>query len=190
MQRSDDFLRAVEARLRCTVDRRRAVVEELRGHLADRVAALVEQGGNAEVAEGQAVREMGPAWLLALRLSTANGWNVLAHLLRELWAACLAFLLVTLAPQVIIVRNPDVHLSSGAFVTRGLEYLAVLAGLAAFGFAMGRTVRGWGWSLIAILAAAANAPHLLRDLLAAGAVVLVSASLGQRRESPKLQAVP
>ena len=65
MQPVDKFLQAVEMRLRCPVERRSGVMEELRGHLADRVEALISEKRTQEEYEKQAVREMQPAWLLA-----------------------------------------------------------------------------------------------------------------------------
>jgi hypothetical protein len=195
MQRVQEFLRSVEVRLRCPADRRPAIIEELRGHLADRVEALVQQGIAVWDAGYQAVREAGPAWLLALRLSAANGWKMAAHVLRELWAASLATLVLVVAARLMAVPGIHVRLSAGEYARIGLLCLVPLAGLAAFGFALGRTVRGWFWAAVPALVAVAAGVSLVHDLdylggtpwLAAGAAVLVSALLGQRRESPQLQ---
>jgi hypothetical protein len=207
MQQSDDFLRAVEARLRCPVDRRQSVIEELRGHLIDRVAALVEQGADAEQAERRAIREIGPAWILALRLSAANGWNLLAHILRGLWAAgvglevayCGAFLLF------VVAAAPSYSGSSMTLVQgllTGYAWIAVLVGLSAFSLAVGRIVRGWAWALLPSFALTQlSRPFTLRAsfgenapvmnvsaviVLLCAVTVVVAALLGQRRESPRL----
>ncbi len=201
-----EFLQAVEARLRCPAERRPAVSEELRGHLADRTEALLAQGVSEADAERQAVREMGRVWLLALRLSAANGWSLTAHVLRELWAAWLGTLMIL--PAVVMLRvltRPLLHpgatgVNVGEWAIRGLTCSVILAGLAAFSFAMGRTVRGWVWVAAPALVAARNAfPLAWYPLFGAGmvsggpatwlapaAVILVFALVGQRRESPSL----
>jgi len=154
----DDYLRRVESSLRCPAERRPALIEELGAHLQDRVEALVAQGRTKPDAEREAMREMGPAWLLALRLSAANGWNVTAHVLREIWAALLSLLLLaapvslTAGIATLMVRSHPATAGTSIGVTPLWASYVVLAACAAvFAFALARVVEGWVWATVPCL---------------------------------------
>jgi hypothetical protein len=179
------FLQSVEARLRCPQERRPALIEELRGHLAERAEALMQTGIDRAEAEKTAVREMAPAWLLAFRLSRANGWSVPAHVLREL-AAGMAGLWVVVAAG----NSGLADYGAGWVVTPWLTVPLLLGLFAAFGYSAGRTVRGWLWSLglAGLVIVLTGAWHELWQLgiVAALVVLVISAVVGSRRESPRL----
>jgi hypothetical protein len=206
MQPIDNFLNAVESRLRCPAERRPGVREELRGHLVDRVEALTGQGANQEEAEKQAVREMEPAWLLALRLSKANGWNVRIQVLRELWALGLGFLALSLAGNplgnfhglliAVSTGNVPPNIKIAWFLPDIVGFfVSLIAGLA-FAFSLGRIVRGWIWAWgIGIICVLATTPFLgylrsnalwLALTLLVEATFILAAFLGQRKQSPRL----
>ncbi len=204
MQPMDEFLNSVESRLRCPAERRPSVMEELRVHLADQAEALVRQGRNKMEAEQQAVREMRPAWLLALRLSIANGWNVKVQVLRELWALgliCEAMAVISMNLGLVWSLQRDYEFRS---TVPGLSPWAVMTVLGFFAlsavvfvtfvFSLGRTVRGWVWAFVVgaiILNAQVRVPHHI-DIMAigsllAGALLPAAAFLGQRKEAPRLE---
>jgi len=176
------------------------VIEELRAHLADRTEAIVADALRLR-AERQAIREMGPGWLLALRLSAANGWNPLVHILRSLWAAGIglevamgAALLLSGIAGLGRAASNDLPAIQLTYITP--TYLLLLALLFAFGFAMGRVVRGWAWAIVPGLTLLWIARQMrggdARTDLAAGATLLAAllivtaGALGRRKASPKL----
>jgi hypothetical protein len=209
MQPVDRYLRLIEVNLRCPVERRAEVIKELQGHLTDRVDALIRQCVEQTAAERQAVREMGPAWLLALKLSAANGWNVMAHVLRELWAMGIGVLMVmgfsglrsacfgnympsgyTHCPIALDLRNGFIPMLS----LMGSR-IALMVPLFVFGYALGRVVRGWTWAIIpAILlawrheASPASFSNLscAQVLLPSALIFFVSALVGCRKERSNL----
>ncbi len=199
MRSMDSFLRAVRRQMhRWPIERRSEVLEELRGHLVDRTETLVREGRDSVEAERQAVREMGPAWLLALRLSFADGWYWAIHILRELWALCLGLQVVEVI-VVYILLGGQFRLSNLFFgfglPERGApeEWAALIvlcAVLIGFGFAMGRIVQGWAWAIL---------PgfwffHLGLDseistqfmLMSFGMIFLLASIVGRKKESPNL----
>ncbi len=204
MQPMDEFLQSVEKRLRCPAERRPSVMEELRTHLADQAEALARQGRSKMEAEQQAVREMLPAWLLAVRLSIANGWNVKVQALRELWALGLGIESFVLAAAPLgLIRLLQTNMFRG-HVLPGLKDSAVIAGLLVgflisfaavltFGFSLGRIVRGWLWALgIGALGIVTVVLNLRYEGLWGGltllvvAMVIAASFLGQRKQSPRL----
>jgi hypothetical protein len=214
MQPVHEFLKAVEARLRCPLDRQPEVIDELRSHLEDRVQSLVQRGSSEADAERQAVREMRPGWLLAFRLSAGNGWSVFAHVLRGLWAAGLGIEVAVACLSLLLAVDAAVeyasNVSSGLWVLIGCTHMAALAGLLGLSFALGRIARGWLWALVPGCALAqmsrtlaaraagveglpgiaeAYAPIMeisAAVVLLAAVLVVAAAVLGQRRSSPRL----
>jgi len=155
MPQLDEYLRAVERGLRCPAERRPAIIEELRAHLRDRVEALKAQGHNGLDAERQATREMGPAWLLALRLSAANGWSLTAHIFREIWAAGIGTWVAAVGSMGVVFLMPRLMESqrageagwTGAWVYLWVSYAVLLTAFPVFGFVVARLVRGWLWAM-------------------------------------------
>lgn len=190
----DDYLRSIEARLRCPANRRPEIVEELRGHIRDRAEALMAQTPHPcqYHAERMAVREMGPAWLLALRLSAANGWSVTAHVLRELWAMGLAMEVSCVAAFIAFAVTPRLA-EEMIPATRPLiwaPYLLLLAGFSTLGLAFGSIVRGWLWAVVPALVVAnmGRAFHDARFFVVSfviSAVFLAAVASGLTRKLPR-----
>ncbi len=211
MQRVDEFLKAVQAQLRCPEDRRPTVVEELRAHLSDRTDALTDQGMSRDDAERQAVGEMLPVWLLALRLSAANGWNAVAHGMRGAWMAgagmLLAAVYIDLSATVVHTltgwvqpmapRCPTIlGLQSGwqDYLLRVPGHVLLMAPLFLFAFLGARSLRSWVWAIAPawVLACRSALPGLVSSsqactevLAASAAIFIVSALAGRRQENPR-----
>jgi len=181
-----EYLAGVRRGLRCPLERRPEVMEELCGHLLDRADALMGQGLSHAEARRQALREMGPGWFLALRLSLANGWSPLVPLFRQIWAMGLGFQ-VLVAAVMVSERAPEVQFMP---VREACAYGVLLALLLTFGFAMGRIVRSWAWAITLIFALIMPFTRESQGIealpLSAMIAVFVGSVLGSRRESPSL----
>jgi hypothetical protein len=215
MPQLDEYLRAVEEGLHCPAERRPAIIEELGAHLRDRVEALVAQGEDEPDAQRQATREMGPAWLLALRLSAANGWTGAAHACRQIWAAGIGLQLAFVAiGNPLAVGRIQWHERGGrltgidAWVFAWGPYLLVallLTAFPVFAFALARWLRGWLWAAVPGMGAfvyglsegvVSNQPWSLTHpglgaimFFAAGAAFVAAAVQGSRKESPRLTGI-
>ncbi len=196
MQTIEKYLNAVESRLHCPADRRPAVIEELRGHLADRANVLMQQGLNQEQAERQAVREMGPAWVLALRLSKASGWRVSIHIMREIWAMLLTLQVLLLVGVFMLaslmrIQDPAPSASKSFIPLYWLSWLVIIP-VASFSYAMACQMRSIIWACVATMAllgfylmqALGNPAFVVLCVLAAS--VLLAAMRGARRVSSNL----
>ncbi len=182
MQPMDEFLSSVESRLRCPAERRPSVMEELRAHLADQVEALLQQGHSQTEAEQQAVREMMPAWLLALRLSATNGWSLSGHILRESGAMALGFFLL------VGGLNAGMQVGNNPWVPLWMGYAGLSLLLLVLGFSLGRIVRGWVWALaiMALIAAAGGFSGDSREGFPFVLLFTLAGIAGSRRKSPRL----
>jgi hypothetical protein len=195
MSPMDRFLQAVENKLRCPVERRPALIEELRGHLTDRATALVAQNLNPAEAEITAVGEMAPAWLLAMRLSLANGWNIFPEILREMGALGLSLMMLLLAaPQLSFVRRiadagilPINPWAKAAMVVVA-GYLITLAALAVFAFYLARLRQSRIWAMIPAFLFFNELPFSWSDMrffYLAGMGFIIGVIWGAKRPSPR-----
>lgn len=200
MQLVDRYLKEVESSLRCPAERQPTVIEELRCHLTDRVETLLSQGLDVAAAERKAVREMGPVWLMAFRLSAANGWNKLGHLMQFFWSVSIGVLVASGGGATIrqihgsvvwVGRSPHVLPLSFAIVS----CLIALISICCVGFGMGRNNRSWSWAGVATLGLAWfvwSTTYFMERLeptlamLAGGAVLSLMAAFGQKRAQPRL----
>jgi hypothetical protein len=201
----DSFLQRVEHCLRSPQETHESILTELRGHLEDRAEALVAAGKSPEQAERQAIREMGPVWLLSLRISRTHGWSMLVQVLREFWLAGVVLEVLWIPVLFIIALESCKKLYSeggfGTFPGYWAWFISGMVILLASGFAcsyaLGRVVRGWAWILAPCLAITGlsisgiiTGVSLLNDAVVGGflfvAVIFTGAYLGCQREKPRL----
>jgi hypothetical protein len=153
---ADQFINAVQQRLRGPAAASESVPAELRDHLADRIEFLQAAGKIRDAAEQLAVREMRPAWLLAWRLSTTHGWSPFAQALRALWLGGVAIEVLVIAGSFFalldLVNSRFMYLQLGTVLH---YYLWLLGGLlvslpATFiiCLALGRLSRGRLWAVL------------------------------------------
>jgi len=140
----DRFVQAIQQRLRCPVERRATVLEELRAHLDDRTEALLPRW-TRDQAERRAVREMGPAWRLALRLSMANGWHIAPWLVRHVWAASLGLLVLAAG------ASPFVGVSRMDWQLLKVDSAGFAAFVFIFGYGVAQLARGWLWATVPLI---------------------------------------
>jgi|GEM_PF-5686272 len=199
----DEFLQAVERNLRGPARNRPEVLEELRGHLTDRIEALVRQEYEPEAAEAQAMEEMGPAWLLAVRLSLANGWNLFPEILRELGALGFGVVATGLAafqlswiermvsqPENLLPQNFNLQQLAGSWVMIALlaSHLMILLALALFAFYLTRLRQNWLWAIIPALLLFIAFPidqAKFGFYQVMGAVFSLAVALGMTKPSPR-----
>lgn len=138
----DEFLRRVDSALPFLAEQRAPVIEELRGHLDESVAALIDQGWDPVAAHEEALRRMGdPAELAAgigkarqtrRRLLAAAGAGVLnaggsmiGITLLLVPAAILAYALVSLLAMPFGLSMFDVMRSNGVAYAVVILWLTV-----------------------------------------------------------------
>ena len=188
MRPSERFLKAVEGRLLCAPEIRPALLDEIRGHLEDSIGALWAEDTSREIAEIQAIRDLGSPFRLALRLSIANGWllGLAAVALRHLWAATLGLVVVTSGLAVLWILGQE----DGALQSAPYHTAAICAALLVFGFALGRVVRGWWWSFLLplgfLVVCHFESEYLDWAEFLAVVMPFVGAVLGSRAPSPHL----
>jgi len=124
---------------------------------------------------------------------------VTAHVLRELWAALLAFAMTTgcwVGLSVMTERRlVDDSLREGMWWWSPAICALLIGALFGFAFSMGRTVRGWMWAAPAAVHLTWISSGLVRDpqvskltlvALPAGPLFFVASALGQRKQSPRM----
>lgn len=186
----EGFLQAVENKLRGPAKLRPEVIEELRGHLADRIEALVQQEYGPEEAEVQAMEEMGSAWLLAMRLSLANGWYLFPEILRELGALGLSLVMMLLAAQQLSfigrIADPNVPGLANPWAAAAVAvvscYLISLAALAVFAFYLARLRQSRIWAILPAYLMFINFPDFY---YLTGVIFVIAVSLGAIKPSPR-----
>jgi hypothetical protein len=203
MSPMDNFLQAVEKSLRGPAKLRPEVIEELRGHLTDRIEALGQQEYEPEEAEDQAIKEMQPAWLLAMRLSLANGWYLFPEILRELGALGFGVVVIGVAAcnldwiQRMVApdgnsafQNPNIPNLNNPWVITAIfaGYMISLTALTLFAFYMSRLCRSRIWAIfpvyfLFILIPSGRENHGFYYF--AGAMFMLAAAWGAKKPSPR-----
>ena len=125
----DAYLERVAAQLRLADDDAQDVLEELRGHLAETFAGLLDEGLTTDQAERESIARLGDPGELAngirrarqtrRRLLAAAGAGVMAGVGSVVWGSILAWALTTVASVVAVIVMSVVlswlHLSTPGF---------------------------------------------------------------------------